>query len=152
MSKKQNKKSKVNLPSQKSTPQSKPPQQNKPPPISLRLKYDAAQTTAENARHWSMADSLSADGSMTPEIRRVLRNRARYEVANNAYARGLVLTLAATCIGTGPRLQLLSDDESFNSIVETEFAAWSETVRLAERLQTLRMAKIADGEAFAAIF
>ncbi len=117
----------------------------------IRLKYDAAQTTPENARHWAMADGLSADASMTPEIRRTLRNRSRLEVANNAYAKGLVLTLAATCIGTGPRLQLLSDDEDFNTVVETEFVAWAEAVRLSERLQTLRMAKIADGEAFAAI-
>jgi len=125
--------------------------QNKHPPQVLRLKYDAAQTTSENVRHWAMADNLSADGSLTPEIRRTLRNRSRYEVANNAYAKGLVLTLAATCIGTGPRLQLLSDDDAFNTIVETEFIAWAEAARLSERLQTLRMAKITDGEAFAAI-
>ncbi|MDR1291283.1 MAG: phage portal protein, partial [Planctomycetaceae bacterium] len=145
MSKKQKNKSKINSPPHRAAIP------NKSPPIPLRLKYDAAQTTAENSRHWSMADSLSADASMTPEIRRTLRNRARYETANNAYARGLVLTLADTCIGTGPRLQLLSEDETFNSIVETEFAAWSESVHFAERLQTLRMAKITDGEAFAAI-
>ena len=120
-------------------------------PLHIQLKYDAAQTTPENARHWAMADGLSADGSMMPEIRRTLRNRARLEVANNAYAKGLVLTLAATCIGTGPRLQLLSEDDEFNTLVETEFIAWAETVRLCEKLQTLRMAKIADGEAFAAI-
>ena len=128
-----------------------PPEQTHHPPVTLHLKYDAAQTTSENVRHWAMADNLSADGSLTPEIRRTLRNRARYEIANNAYAKGLVLTLAATCIGTGPRLQLLSDDDDFNTIVETEFIAWAETVRLCEKLQTLRMAKIADGEAFAAI-
>jgi lambda family phage portal protein len=119
--------------------------------VSLRLKYDAAQTTSENIRYWSMADGFSADGSTSPDIRRTLRNRSRYEVANNAYARGLVLTLAATCVGTGPRLQLLSDDEEFNSVVESEFVAWSESVHFAERLQTLRIAKITDGEAFAAI-
>ena len=125
--------------------------QSRHPPISIQLKYDAAQTTVENIRHWAMADNLSADGSLTPEIRRTLRNRSRYEIANNAYAKGLVLTLATTCIGTGPRLQLLSEDDEFNTIVETEFVAWAETVRLCEKLQTLRMAKIADGEAFAAI-
>ncbi|GIW55548.1 MAG: hypothetical protein KatS3mg082_1952 [Nitrospiraceae bacterium] len=38
----------------------------------------------------------------------MLRNRARYEVANNSYARGIVLTLANDVIGTGPRLQLLT--------------------------------------------
>ena len=125
--------------------------QNKHPPKTIRLKYDAAQTTPENARHWAMADGLSADASMTPEIRRTLRNRARLEVANNSYARGMVLTLADVCIGTGPRLQMLSEDEDFNSIVEEEFVAWSEAIRLAERLKTLRMSKIGDGEAFAAI-
>jgi len=125
--------------------------QNKAPPLAVRMKYDAAQTTVENSRHWAMADGLSADGSATPEVRRVLRNRARYETANNSYAKGLVLTLAATCIGTGPRLQFLSEDEEFNSIVETEFEAWSESVCLAEKLQTLRMAKITDGEGFAAV-
>lgn len=72
-------------------------------------------------------------------------------MANNAYVRGLVLTLADTCIGTSPRLQLLSDDETFNNLVETEFSLWLETVHLAERLQMLRMAKITDGEAFAVI-
>jgi hypothetical protein len=42
-----------------------------------------------------MADALSADASMTPEIRRTLRNRARYEVANNSYAKGMALTIAS---------------------------------------------------------
>ena len=142
MSKKSKKKQKVSKPVEL---------QNKHPPMMLRLKYDAAQTTPENVRHWSMADGLSADGSMTPEIRRTLRNRARLEVANNAYARGMVLTLADVCIGTGPRLQMLSEDEDFNSIVEEEFVAWAEAIRLAERLKTLRMSKISDGEAFVAI-
>ncbi len=145
--------------SKKSKKKSKPdkvekpavPLQNKHPPIPLRFKYDAAQTTVENMKHWALADALSADASMTPEVRRTLRNRARYEVASNSYARGMVLTLAATCIGTGPRLQLLSEDEEYNSLVETEFSSWAEAVRLCEKLQTLRMAKITDGEAFAAI-
>ena len=128
-----------------------PELQARHPPTMIRLKYDAAQTTPENARHWAMADGLSADGSMTPEIRRTLRNRARLEVANNAYARGMILTLADVCIGTGPRLQMLSDDEDFNSIIEEEFVAWAEAIRLAERLKTLRMSKIADGESFCAL-
>jgi len=37
------------------------------------------------------------------------RNPARYEVANNAYARGIVLTLANDVVGTGPRLQMPTD-------------------------------------------
>ena len=38
-----------------------------------------------------MADGLSPDAAMTPYVRRTLRNRARYEVANNSYAKGMVL-------------------------------------------------------------
>jgi len=53
-------------------------------PGHLRAHYDAARTTVENARHWAMADGLSADAATTPDVRRTLRNRARYEVANNA--------------------------------------------------------------------
>ena len=91
----------------------------------LRARYDAAQTTVENARHWAMADGLSADAAMTPDVRRTLRNRARYEVANNSYAKGMVLTVAGDCVGTGPRLQLLTEDNETNRIVEQAFAEWA---------------------------
>ncbi len=114
-------------------------------------RFDAAQTTAENARHWAMADSLSADGAASADVRRKLRQRARYEVANNSYAKGIVLTLANDCIGTGPRLQLLSADDEINRRVEAAFADWARAVNLAETLRTMRMAKTVDGEAFAVL-
>lgn len=44
----------------------------------LQARYDAAQTTTENARHWAMADGFSADRAMTAEVRQTLRNRSRY--------------------------------------------------------------------------
>ena len=52
----------------------------------LRGKYDAAQTSDDNRRHWAMADNLSADSAASPDVRRTLRNRSRYELANNSYA------------------------------------------------------------------
>jgi len=52
-----------------------------------------------------MADGLAADAAANPNIRYILRNRARYEVHNNSYARGMVETLANDVIGTGPRLK-----------------------------------------------
>ncbi len=78
-----------------------------------------------------------------------LRNRARYEAANNSYARGMILTLANDCIGTGPRLQMLTGDAKANRRIEREFQRWSKAVRLAEKLRTMRMACAEDGEAFA---
>ena len=77
-------------------------------PLRVRGRYDAAATNDDNRRHWANADLLSANAAANPEVRRILRNRARYEVANNSYARGIVLTLANDAIGTGPRLQMLT--------------------------------------------
>ena len=111
-------------------------------------RYDAAVTNDENRRHWANADGLSPNAAINSEVRRILRNRARYEVANNSYARGIVLTLANDCVGTGPRLQLLTDDPRANRTIEEAFAQWSDAVGLAPRLRTMRMARADSGEAF----
>ncbi len=114
----------------------------------VRGRYDAAATTEDNRRHWANADGLSANATNSPEVRRVLRNRARYEVANNSYARGIVSTLANDTIGTGPRLQMLTPDAAANRFVEREFVCWTHAVRFAEKLRTMRVARAEDGEAF----
>jgi len=115
----------------------------------LEARYDAAQNTAEYARYWQHADGLSASAAMTPDVRRTLRNRARYEVANNSYAFGIVETLADYLIGTGPRLQLRFDDTVVCNRVEAAFEQWAEAVRLADKLKTMRKSYAVDGEAFA---
>jgi lambda family phage portal protein len=117
-------------------------------PLRVRGRYDAATTTEENRRHWANADLLSANTANSPQVRRTLRARARYEVANNSYARGIVLTLANDCVGTGPRLQMLTDDANVNRVVEQQFMPWGDSVALAEKLRTMRMARASDGEAF----
>jgi len=112
----------------------------------VRARYDAAQTTPDNRRHWAAADGLSARAANSPEVRRTLRNRARYEVANNSYARGIVTTLGNDCVGTGPRLQV---QHEFAREIEQQFMRWAKAVNLAEKLRTMRMAVAQDGEAFA---
>lgn len=115
----------------------------------VRAKFDSAQTNADNRRHWASADGLSPNAAINPEVRRVLRNRARYEVGNNSYAKGIVLTLANDAIGTGPRLQILTDDSEANDRVEHAFERWAQAVDLPEKLRTMRMARAESGEAFA---
>ncbi|MBI5725559.1 MAG: phage portal protein, partial [Planctomycetes bacterium] len=115
-------------------------------------KFDSAQTTPDNRRHWANADGFSANAAASPEVRRILRNRARYEVANNSYARGIVLTLANDVIGTGPRLQMLLDDDKANRTIESEFANWARAINLPEKLRTMRQARAQDGEAFLILF
>ncbi len=117
----------------------------------IKARYDAAATTPENRRHWAQADDLSANAANSADVRRLLRIRCRYEIANNSYAKGLVLTLAHDTIGTGPRLQMLTPDVVANRRIEQEFGLWSRTVRLAEKLRTIRMARAGDGEAFAVL-
>jgi len=117
----------------------------------LTARYDAAVTNDDNRRHWSAADGLSANSANSSEVRRVLRNRARYETANNSYAKGICLTLANDLIGAGPRLQMLTPDPEANRIVELEFSRWACCVGLAEKLRTMRLSRASDGEAFAVL-
>ncbi len=112
-------------------------------------KFDSAQTTPDNRKHWANADGLSPNAAVNPEVRRILRNRARYEVANNSYAKGIALTLANDTIGTGPRLQMLTEDADSNARIEDAFEQWSRAVDLAGKLRTMRLARAESGEAFA---
>lgn len=115
----------------------------------LAIRYDAAQTTDDNAKHWRWADDLSARAALNPEVRRVLRNRARYERANNTYAQGMVVTLANDLIGTGPRLKITSGgSKSQDKRIEKAFRNWAFAVNLAEKLHGFAQSRIVDGEAF----
>jgi lambda family phage portal protein len=118
----------------------------------IKAKYDAAQTTDDNIKHWAESDSCSPDYANSPCIRDVLRRRARYEVANNCYAKGMVKTLADDVIGTGPRLQMHTDNPELNAQIEKDFTSWSRKIKFAKKLRTMRKARCVDGEAFAILF
>lgn len=115
----------------------------------IHAKYDAAQTSDDSKRHWAQADALSARTANSLFVRSRLRMRARYEVANNSYAKGIVLTLANDVIGTGPRLQLLTPDVEVNRTIEKAWAAWADEIHLGEKLLTASQCKTTDGEVFA---
>jgi len=123
---------------------SKPPEKR-----TIRAKYDAAQTSAENQEHWANADSLGPNAATNPLVRATLRNRSRYEIANNTYAKGIIKTKANDVIGTGPRLQMLTQDEDANEWIEKEFMQWARKIKLARKLRVMRKAFDGDGETFA---
>lgn len=116
---------------------------------SLRAGYDAARTTDQNRKHWANADALGPNASLSPAVRAMVRQRARYEVANNSIARGIVLTLGNDTIGRGPRLQILTPDPMLNARIEASFRDWATRVDLAGKLRTIRMGRTVDGESFA---
>lgn len=119
----------------------------------MQARYDAAQTTPNNQRHWAQSDWYSADAALHPGIRRTLRARARYEADNNSYLAGMLSTLATDLVGTGPRLQLIipgvqPEDQSVRS-VEHNVHEWARSIDLAAKLRVMRRARAVDGEVFA---
>lgn len=118
--------------------------------VSLQGRYDAATYDEQDDNYWSAADARGPIEANNPQVRKKIRERARYEVANNSYACGIQRTIVNDTIGTGPRLQCLSDDGEFNTEVEAAFSAWAGSVGLADKLRVMRAAKFRDGEALAA--
>jgi lambda family phage portal protein len=114
----------------------------------VRARYDAAQTTQDNLYHWVMADALSADAGHTPGVRRVLRNRARYERANNSYCQGMVLTLSNDTVGTGPTLKMATGDSQADRQIEDSWHAWADAIDFDHKLRTMVQARVVDGEVF----
>ena len=115
----------------------------------IRARYDAAQTTPENRRHWAMADALSARTANSLAVRKPLRERARYEAANNGYVAGLVDTLVNEVVGAGPRLQMRTGDRAADQQIEADWAAWAREVRLVRGLRCTYRARVVDGEGLA---
>lgn len=114
----------------------------------LRARYDAAQTTVETERHWSQADGLSARAAGSAEVRRRLRERARYEVANDSYASGMVVARTIDVIGSGPRLMVdLENREAANQIAR-RFGNWAKRINLGAKLRTVYKSYLTDGEGF----
>lgn len=121
-------------------------------------RYNAASQSMDSLRNFAGTDFLSADAAMSRSVRRLIAVRARNEFANNSFAYGIVYTLADDTIGTGPRLQLETHDDtvaipdlSIDPALqrrERRFHAWSSSVGLNDVLHCARIAKAVDGETF----
>jgi len=111
-------------------------------------QYDAAQTTPNNRRHWRWADALSAKAANNPFVRATIRQRARYEAANNPLVDGILNTLSNDMIGHGPVLQINSPVEGFNKATKLAWVRWTREIRLWSKMRLARRAKAVDGESF----
>ncbi len=113
--------------------------------VSLRRR----DHTIDNVRHWAAADGLSASAANSPEVRRTLRKpfaiRDRQQLV---YARGISLNLANDCVGNGSSIADADCGCIRHSFVEKEFFAWADAIGLAEKLRTMRLARVSDGESF----
>jgi len=114
--------------------------------LSVEARYENAQTTEENQRNWWLADYLSAKSANNFHVRRTLRMRSRHEVSNNPYLFGVVNSNADDLIGTGPKLQALTNSSAKNKQIESAWESWAAEVGLTEKLRTCKIAKEVDGE------
>lgn len=121
--------------------------------VNMRARYDAAQTTDENRRHFAAADCLSPDVANNLGVRTILRNRCRFVFKNNPRVKGMVRTLASHTVGPqGPRLQMQLGDgtqaKKLNAKIESDFTEWAKQINLAKKLRILRIARAISGETF----
>ncbi len=114
----------------------------------VRAKFDLAQTTNDNKRHWANTDGLSARAATNHAVRRVVRLRSRYEAENNSWYSGIIRTAANHIIGRGPRLQLLTGNPEANARVEMAWRDWASKSNLSDMLRVLFEAYWRDGEVF----
>ncbi len=116
-------------------------------------RYDAL-TSADLRDHWRWVDSRSIDASLDSDTRRRLRERARYEVANNSYAFGCALAVSNAVVGSGPRVQILESGLERDAVkrAEWDFSEWIQETRLAEKLRSMRFSRFQDGESFGVMY
>lgn len=114
----------------------------------LRARSDLAETTPENQKHWQGADGLGPVSQNTPGVRKTLRDRARYEVRNNSFAAGLIRTLVADTVGTGPRLEMQTPDAALNEGVQDLWRCWAAAADWALTMRVLVGVRYVAGECF----
>ncbi|MFO0911467.1 MAG: phage portal protein [Pirellulales bacterium] len=108
--------------------------------------WDATRPDRFGDDHFRYADGASADAHATPQARAEIRNRARFEAANNGWLKGMGRTYQNDLVGTGPRLQIVDTDPEVARELEKKFHQWLRDIRFARKLRALKLAKRVDGE------
>lgn len=118
----------------------------------IKAFFDSAKNSINNRRRWLRADQDAFNNPFNNQAeRQILQKRSRYEVSNNSYAKGMVLTLANDVIGDAPRLQVVSKNPELNAQIESVWESWTTKTKLAKKLRAMRYSQTVDGEAFAMI-
>lgn len=116
--------------------------------------WDVARDNPADAGSWRFANALSMTAAADAQTRKIIRNRARYVVENNAYCAGAASAIVSAVAGTTPRLQLSDEtvDSSALTAIENDFTDWADYIGLVDKLRVMRHARLVDGETFAVFF
>ena len=71
--------------------------------MDIQARYDLAQTTVDNQKHWAQADNYDADSANNRWVRSIMVRRSRYEAANNGYVDGIESTHATFVVHISPK-------------------------------------------------
>lgn len=83
-----------------------------------------ASTSNSPTMDFSFAHGVGFNSALMADLD-TLRNRIRYELRQSGVAKGMMRTYANSCVGTGPALSILCDNDEWGEAVEASFAEWA---------------------------
>lgn len=120
-------------------------------PVAVRARFDNARNTPDTASLFRNVDSLAITTALSPAVRKTVRDRARYVVANCPYAKSMLDTFVTHVVGPWASVSFPRGgiDEGLRNEIAEAFDAWAMATDFWPKVMTLLRAKVTDGEAFA---
>ncbi len=120
-------------------------------PVAVRARFDNARNTPDTASLFRNVDSLAITTALSPAVRKTVRDRARYVVANCPYAKSMLDTFVTHVVGPWASVSFPRGGvgEGLRNEVAEAFDAWAMATDFWPKVMTLLRAKVTDGEAFA---
>ena len=103
------------------------------PNLPVSRRFEAAETTRLNEAHWEPV-SMDLAQAMISDMP-TIRQRCRHEAINNSVVDSGIETHATNVVGAiGPALQILTENDGFNDLVEALFKSWSDQCEYQDNL------------------
>lgn len=114
-------------------------------------RFDNARHTPDTMSLFRNVDSLAITAALSPDVRKTVRERARYVVANCPYAGSMLQTFVTHVVGPWATVSFPRGgiSERLRDQITTDFDAWAMATKFWPKIHTMLRAKITDGEAFA---
>jgi len=117
----------------------------------VRARFDNARHTPDTTSLFRNVDSLAMTAALSPDVRKTVRDRARYVVFNCPYAGSMLATFVTHVVGPWATISFPSKGipEEVKQKVAEKFDAWAMKTKFWPKVKVLLRAKVTDGEAFA---
>lgn len=102
----------------------------------------------QNAAYFTTAQDNSADRICSTQERKRLRAMCRKVFLDNSFALNAARSLALSVYGSGPSLQVKTDDDVLNTAIEQLYKRWRKQTEYDTKFLTAIQALCSDGEAF----